>query len=104
MGDLGLPFSNQPLTPVDEKPGVIEDFFDFDSFPEYSPTTTTATEPIFDIARFSSVDAIDCTPFNHTPQSNSHNFLDGLDAKFYGLQSASGATLVSDDSLAAEQL
>merc|ERR1712137_622013 len=67
-GDLGLPFSVQPYAPVDEKSVVMENFFDFEPFPKFSPT-----------------------PFDHSSFSNSYAFLDGFDAKFNDLQSASGA-------------
>ncbi|EOA82856.1 uncharacterized protein SETTUDRAFT_96644 [Exserohilum turcica Et28A] len=103
-GDLGLPFSIQPFAPVDDKPVVMENFFDFDQFPKCSPTTSTPMEPAFSMVDSSSVDVFGSTLFDHNAYSNSYGFLDGFDAKFHDLQSASGATSVSDEALAAGQL
>ncbi|CAN9146406.1 unnamed protein product [Alternaria alternata] len=103
-GDLGLPFSVQPYAPVDEKSVVMENFFDFEPFPKCSPTTTAPMEPAFSMVDSSSGDVFGPTPFDHSSFSNSYAFLDGFDAKFNDLQSASGATSVSDEALAAGQL
>ncbi|KNG49576.1 transcriptional activator hac1 protein [Stemphylium lycopersici] len=103
-GDLGLPFSVQPYPTVDDKPILMENFFDFDQFPKCSPTTTTPMEPAFSMVDSSSVDVFGSTVFDHSSHSNSYGFLDGFDAKFNDLQSASGATSVSDEALAAGQL
>jgi transcriptional activator HAC1 len=103
-GDLGLPLSLQPYAPVDDKSVVMENFFDFDPFPKCSPTTTAPMEPTFSMVDSCSVDAFGPTSFDHGSYSNSYGFLDGFDAKFNDLQSASGATSVSDEALAAGQL
>ncbi|RAR05115.1 transcriptional activator hac1 protein [Stemphylium lycopersici] len=88
----------------DDKPILMENFFDFDQFPKCSPTTTTPMEPAFSMVDSSSVDVFGSTVFDHSSHSNSYGFLDGFDAKFNDLQSASGATSVSDEALAAGQL
>ncbi|KAI4681111.1 uncharacterized protein J4E88_005617 [Alternaria novae-zelandiae] len=90
--------------PFDEKSVVMENFFDFDPFPKCSPTSTAPMEPPFSMVDSSSVDAFGPTSFDHGSYSNSYGFLDGFDAKFNDLQSASGATSVSDEALAAGQL
>ncbi|CAI9635812.1 hypothetical protein GT037_000882 [Alternaria burnsii] len=90
--------------PFDEKSVVMENFFDFEPFPKCSPTTTAPMEPAFSMVDSSSGDVFGPTPFDHSSFSNSYAFLDGFDAKFNDLQSASGATSVSDEALAAGQL
>ncbi|KAL1800432.1 hypothetical protein ACET3X_000774 [Alternaria dauci] len=89
--------------PFDEKSVVMENFFDFEPFPKCSPTTTAPMEPAFSMVDSSSVDVFGPTSFDHGSFSNSCGFLDGFDAKFNDLQSASGATSVSDEALAAGQ-
>ncbi|EUC37077.1 hypothetical protein COCCADRAFT_23332 [Bipolaris zeicola 26-R-13] len=88
----------------DEKPVVMENFFDFDQFPKCSPTTSAPMEPAFSMVDSSSVDVFGSTLFDHSSTSSSYGFLDGFDAKFHDLQSASGATSVSDEALAAGSL
>ncbi|KAF2852323.1 hypothetical protein T440DRAFT_446944 [Plenodomus tracheiphilus IPT5] len=83
----------------DEKPGVLDDLFQFDQFPEGSPTASLV-EPTHGLADpsgdfFGSI-------FGHDSSSNSYGFADGFDAKFSDLQSAQCATFVSDGALAAE--
>ncbi|RYO02455.1 hypothetical protein AA0120_g813 [Alternaria tenuissima] len=90
--------------PFDDKSVVMENFFDFEPFPKCSPTTTAPMEPAFSMVDSSSGDVFGPTPFDHSSFSNSYAFLDGFDAKFNDLQSASGATSVSDEALAAGQL
>jgi transcriptional activator HAC1 len=82
----------------------MENFFDFEPFPKCSPTTTAPMEPAFSMGDSSSVDVFGPTSFDHNSFSNSYGLLDGFDAKFNDLQSASGATSVSDEALAAGQL
>lgn len=100
-GDLGLPYTLQPHAPVDEKPVVLDNLFDFDQFPEGSPMAASA-EPTIGLADPSSVDFFGSALFGHSSMSNPFGFPDGFDAKFSDLQSASGATFVSDEALAAE--
>jgi len=100
-GDLGLSYSLQPNAPVDEKPVVLDNLFDFDQFPEGS-TTTASAESTTCLADASSVDFFASALFNHGSSSIPYGFPDGFDAKFSDLQSASGATYVSDEALAAE--
>jgi len=103
-GDLCLPFSLQPYDPIDEKP-VMEDLFDFDqAASKRSPTTTSSVEPAFSMVDTSSVDLFGSNLYEHSFHSNSYGLLDSFDAKFHDLQSASGATSVSDEALAAGQL
>lgn len=100
-GDLGLSYTLQPHAPVDEKPVVLDNLFDFDQFPEGS-TTATSMEPTISMADPSSVDFFGSALFCPGSVSNPYGFPDGFDAKFSDLQSASGATFVSDEALAAE--
>ena len=100
-GDLGLSYTLQPHAPVDEKPVVLDNLFDFDQFPEGSPTTA-CMEPTTGLADSSSVDFFGSALFGHNSTSIPYGFPDGFDAKFSDLQSASGATYVSDEVLAAE--
>ncbi|CAO2647769.1 Nn.00g086910.m01.CDS01 [Neocucurbitaria sp. VM-36] len=85
----------------DEKPVVIDNLFDFDQFPEGSPTTA-CMESTTGLADPSSVDFFGSALFSPNSSSLPYGFPDGFDAKFSDLQSASGATYVSDEVLAAE--
>ncbi|RMZ71628.1 bZIP transcription factor [Pyrenophora seminiperda CCB06] len=85
----------------DEKP-VMENFFDFESFNKPTPATTPV-ELAFSMDPCS-VDFNGSTFFEHSSHSNSCSLLDGFEAKFHDLQTASGATSVSDEALAAGQL
>jgi len=99
--DLGLSHIIQPHSSVDEKPAVIESLFDFDQFPEGSPAS--AMESNFSLDD-SHVDIFGTTNIGYGIGSHSapFGFPDSFDAKFSDLQSASGATSVSDEALAAE--
>jgi transcriptional activator HAC1 len=97
--DVGLSHFVQPHAPVDEKPTIMENLFDFDQFPEGSPSSMEQlTFGMVD----SHVDIFGASLFGHGPGSNPFGFPDGFDAKLSDLQSASGATYVSDEALAAE--
>ncbi|KAJ4377635.1 transcription factor that binds to CRE motif [Neocucurbitaria cava] len=85
----------------DEKPVVLDNLFDFDQFPEGSPSAA-CVEPTTGLADPSSVDFFGSALFGHSSSSIPYGFPDGFDAKFSDLQSASGATIVSDEVLAAE--
>ncbi|KAF1842463.1 uncharacterized protein K460DRAFT_420370 [Cucurbitaria berberidis CBS 394.84] len=85
----------------DEKPVVLDNLFDFSQFPEGSPSAA-CMEPTTGLADPSSVDFFGSALFGHSSSSTSYGFPDGFDAKFSDLQSASGATFVSDEALAAE--
>jgi len=100
-GDLGLSHIVQPHSSVDEKPVIIESLFDFDQFPEGSPAS--AMEPNFSLAD-SHVDLFGSANigFGLGTSSTSVGFLDSFDANLSDLQSASGATYVSDEALAVE--
>ncbi|OAL43289.1 hypothetical protein IQ07DRAFT_650353 [Pyrenochaeta sp. DS3sAY3a] len=82
-------------------PVVLDNLFDFDQFPE-GTSTATCLEPTISMADPSSVDFFGSALFGHSSSSNPYGFPDGFDAKFSDLQSASGATFVSDEVLAAE--
>ncbi|XP_014550681.1 hypothetical protein COCVIDRAFT_42862 [Bipolaris victoriae FI3] len=82
---------------------IMESFFDFDRFPKYC-STSTSPEPAFNIINLSSVDVLGSALFECSSHSNPWGFHDNFDAKFYDLQNASGATSVSDEAFAAEQL
>jgi transcriptional activator HAC1 len=97
--DAGLSHYVQPHSSVDEKPVVLDNLFDFDQFPEGSPSAME--HPTFGMAD-SHVDLFDASLFGHGSHSASFGFPDGFDAKFSDLQSASGATSVSDEALAAD--
>lgn len=99
--DLGLSHFIQPHPTVDEKPVVLDNLFDFDQFPEGSSSLDQQTT--FGMAD-SHVDLFGGSSsfFGNGPSSNPFGFPDGFDAKFSDLQSASGATFVSDEALAAE--
>jgi len=99
-GDLALSFPLQPHAPLDEKSSVLDDLFSFDQFPEGNSTAASA-EPIVSLAD-SSVDFFGSAFFSHNSSSIPGGFPDGFDAKYSDLQSASGATFVSDEALAAE--
>lgn len=98
---MGLSYPLQPHTLIDEKPVVLDNLFDFDQFPE-GTSTATCLEPTISMADPSSVDFFGSALFGHSSSSNPYGFPDGFDAKFSDLQSASGATFVSDEVLAAE--
>lgn len=100
-GDLGLSYTLPPHAPVDEKPVVLDNLFDFDQFPEGS-TTAASMEPTIGLADPCAVDFFGSALFSHGSSAISYGFPDGFDAKFSDLQSASGATYVSDEALAAE--
>ncbi|KAL6705766.1 transcription factor that binds to CRE motif [Coniothyrium glycines] len=87
----------------DEKRVVLDTLFDFDQFPEGSPTAVPV-ESTISMADPSSVDFFGSALFGHSSVSNLYGLPDGLDAKFSDLQSTSGATFVSDEVLAAELL
>ena len=99
--DLGLSHFIPPHPTVDEKPVVLDNLFDFDQFPEGSTSMDQSQQPAFGMAD-SHVDLFGGSLFGHGPSSNPFGFPDGFDAKFSDLQSASGATYVSDEALAAE--
>jgi transcriptional activator HAC1 len=100
--DLGLSHFIQPHPSVDEKPVVLDNLFDFDQFPEGS-SSLEQQQPTFSMAD-SNVDLFGGSSsfFGNGPSSTLYGFSDGFDAKFSDLQSASGATFVSDEPLAAE--
>lgn len=101
-GDCGLPYALPPHATVDEKPVVMDDLFTFDAFPEGATTATAGSmESTLGLAD-PSVDFFGSALHGHDSISTSYGFADGFDAKFSDLQSASGATLVSDGALAAE--
>lgn len=92
-GDLGFPFSLSTLAPapMDEKP--IDNLFDFDQFPDASggldaPTGLVDGDVFFSNNLFG-------------PHDAGLDFSDHLDAKHLDLQTAPGATHVSDGALAA---
>ncbi|KAL7779902.1 hypothetical protein CFE70_009920 [Pyrenophora teres f. teres 0-1] len=87
----------------DEKP-AMEDLFDFDQASKRCSTTTSPVEPAFTMVDPSSVDFFNSNLYEQSFHSNSYGLLDSFDAKFNDLQSASGATSVSDEALAAGQL
>ena len=97
-GDLGLSHFVPTHAPVDEKPVVLDNLFDFDQFPEGS---SASMEPSFGMADHH-VDIFGSALFGPGSHSASFGFPDSFDAKFSDLQSASGATYVSDEALAAE--
>lgn len=101
-GDSSLSYPLQPHATLDEKPVVMDDLFTFDAFPEGSTTTTAgAMESAMGLADPSG-DFFGSALFGHDSISPPYGFADSFDAKFSDLQSASGATLVSDGALAAE--
>lgn len=100
-GDLDLSYPLQHHDPVDEKPVILDNLFDFDQFPEGS-TTATSMESTISLADAQSVDFFGSALFGTSSISTPYGFPDGFDAKFSDLQSASGATYVSDEALAAE--
>lgn len=92
-GDLGFPFSLPSFAPapVDEKP--LDTLFDFDQFPDATggldaPTGLVDGDVFLSNSLFGSHDA-------------GLDFSDHLDAKQLDLQTAPGATHVSDGALAA---
>lgn len=97
---MGLSYTLPPHAPVDEKPVVLDDLFQFDQFPEGSPTAGSM-EPTHGLADPSG-DFFGSSLFSHDSISNPYGFADGFDAKFSDLQSAQCATYVSDGVLAAE--
>ncbi|KAF1978373.1 hypothetical protein BU23DRAFT_450239 [Bimuria novae-zelandiae CBS 107.79] len=89
-GDMGLPLAFQPHTPMDKQP--IEDLFDFDQFSNNELGTTTGLvdhDPFFTPALFDAGHASDLDLSDH------------LDAKYFDMQTASGAATASDEALAA---
>ncbi|PVI06208.1 hypothetical protein DM02DRAFT_515441 [Periconia macrospinosa] len=91
LHDLGFPFSLQPNTSVDNEKS-IESLFDFDQFPDTSVESTTGLVD-GDVFLSSSL-------FGN-PDS-SFDPADLFDAKHFDLQTAFGATHVSDGALAEE--
>ncbi|KAF2133166.1 hypothetical protein P153DRAFT_282681 [Dothidotthia symphoricarpi CBS 119687] len=79
----------------DEKP-QMENLFDFDQFPE-APASMEPSTGLPD-----SVDFFGSAFTGHNSNPFPYGFSDGFDAKFSDLQSASGATFVSDEALAAD--
>jgi hypothetical protein len=99
-GDRGLSYPLPPHAPVDDKPPVFEDFFDFAPFVDGAPTSVK--EPSFGSLVDSHVDLYD-TPFcGLSPHSNSFPFPDGFDATLFDMQRDNGAALPCDVSLAAD--
>lgn len=98
--DVGLPQLVPSHPTVDEKPVVLDNLFDFDQFPEGSSSSfmDQSSHGMAD----SHVDFFGASFLGHSPHSAPFGFPDGFDAKFSDLQSASGATFVSDEALAAE--
>jgi transcriptional activator HAC1 len=91
-GDLGFPFSLQPFpsATLDDKP--IDNLFDFESFPDLSspePTTGLVDGDVF----------LSSSLFTH--HDVDFDLSDHLDAKHFDLQTAPGATHVSDGAFAA---
>lgn len=102
--DIGLPQLIPPHPSVDDKPVVMDNLFDFDQFPEVPSSSFMDGQPTHGMAD-SHVDFFGASLFpGHSPTSvvSPFGFPDGFDAKFSDLQSASGATFVSDEALAAE--
>jgi transcriptional activator HAC1 len=95
--DLGLPNFVQRYSQLDDKPGVLDNLFDFDQFPEGA----SSMEPTFGMVD-TNVDIYDSNLFSNGPPSASFGLLDSFDAKYSDLQNASGATYVCDEALAAE--
>jgi transcriptional activator HAC1 len=95
-GDSCLSYPLQPLHPVDAKPVVLDNLFDFDQFPEGSlsvePSTGLALHDDFFGSEF----------LGSGSTSNYHSLSDGFDAKFSDMQSASGAPFGCDEALAAD--
>jgi transcriptional activator HAC1 len=96
--DGGLSHIVQSHPSVDEKPVVFDTLFDFDQFPEAPSAMEQSTLSMAD----PNVDLFDTSLFGLSSHSAPFGFPDGFDAKFSDLQSASGATYVSDEALAAE--
>ncbi|KAL5120598.1 transcription factor that binds to CRE motif [Pleosporales sp. CAS-2024a] len=99
--DLGLSHLIQSHSTEDEKPIVLDNLFDFDQFPEASSSLEQSQQPTFGMVD-SHVDLFGGSLVGYGHSSNPFGFPDGFDAKFSDLQSASGATFVSDEALAAE--
>jgi transcriptional activator HAC1 len=95
----GLSHLVQPNSSMDEKPVLTDNFFDFDQFPEGH--SSALEQPTFGMVD-SNVDLFESSLFGLGSHSTPFGFPDGFDAKFSDLQSASGATYVSDEALAAE--
>ncbi|XPS73888.1 transcription factor that binds to CRE motif, variant 2 [Ascochyta lentis] len=95
-GDPCLSYSLQPLHPVDEKPVILDNLFDFDQFPEGS----LSVEPSTGLAHHDDFFGADF--FGSGSTSNYHGLPDGFDAKFSDMQSASGAPFGCDEALAAD--
>lgn len=101
-GDLSLPYPLPPHATVDEKPVVMDDLFTFDAFPEGTTMATASSMESTVGMADPSGDFFGSALHGHDSISTSYGLADGFDAKFSDLQSASGATLVSDGALAAE--
>jgi len=99
-GNLGLPYSLQPHSSVDEKNPVFEDLFDFAPFDDNAPTFVK--EPSFGSLVDSRVDHYDTPFYELSPHSNPYPFPDGYDANLFDLQRETGAALPCDVSLAAD--
>lgn len=95
---MGLSYSLPTHASIDDKPVVLDNLFDFDQFPEGD----SSMEPIMGMADSSSVDFFDSAIFGHSSSTFTYCNPDGFDAKLSDLQSASGATFVSDEALAVE--
>lgn len=101
-GDACLSHFIQPHSPVDEKITLLDDLFDFDHFPQEGSPASGLEDP-FGLGD-TLVDVNGSSLFNLSPHSNPYGFPDGFDAKYSDMQSASGATYVSDEALAADLL
>ena len=89
--DSGLPHLIQPHAPVtNDKP--LDDLFAFDAFPDnHVDQSVGLVESDFFTSSFFDASA-----------TNPYGLSDSFDAKSFDLQTASGATNVSDEALAAE--
>jgi len=95
-GDHCLPFSLPVVHPVDSKPPVLEDLFDFDQF----SGNTLSVEPTVSLSH--NDDFFGTAFFGSGSISDYSGFPDGFDAKFSDMQSASGAPFGCDEALAAD--
>jgi transcriptional activator HAC1 len=95
-GDHCLPFSLPVVHPVDSKPPVLEDLFDFDQF----SGNTLSVEPTGSLSH--NDDFFGTAFFGSGSISDYSGFPDGFDAKFSDMQSASGAPFGCDEVLAAD--
>ena len=94
-GDLGFSFAFPPLAPapLDDKP--IDNLFDFDQFPDTNPGGLEPTTGLVDRDVFFSSSLFD------THHDADFGLSDHFDAKYLDLQTAPGATHVSDGAFAA---